>query len=255
MSFKLLDKATAIGASPPVKMFADIGVKDHTVEVEIRSLGTVAISAVEIKLQGSHTAQIDSVTGVVTNPALAIGSTATNVANGAFIFMIGGTNYTQAALATGSTFTAAHRVTAGKYGVVLVYVNAAGAISTQVPLSTQAYNTAALAHAASDAMLTGAGVNPNIVNIGRILIAAGGADWVANTNNLTNGSGLTTATFTSVTSTFQDILTYDFTAADLTAGRTLIAYKGIMMRYIRCLLSVFTGTGTVSVRYTPIDDP
>lgn len=90
---------------------------------------------------------------------------------------------------TGLTFTAAHTVTASKYGVILVQINAAGTISTKVPSATQAYNTAALALAALPAPDSGN------VPLGYIAIANNAGDWVANTDDLTDGSDLTTATF------------------------------------------------------------
>lgn len=104
------------------------------------------------------------------------------------VFAINGVAGTKAA-ATGLTFSAAHVVTASKFGVILVQVNAAGTISTKVPASPQAYDTAAAALAALPEPDAGK------VALGYIAIAAKAATWTANTDDLTNGSDLTTATF------------------------------------------------------------
>lgn len=86
-------------------------------------------------------------------------------------------------------FTAAHIVSATKFGVVLIQINAAGTISTKVPLTPQIYNDAPTALAALPAADAGN------VAIGYIAIAADAGDWVANTDDMTNGSDLTTASF------------------------------------------------------------
>lgn len=103
-------------------------------------------------------------------------------------FKIGNVQYTKTA-ATGLTFTAGHVVTASKFGIILVQVNAAGTVSTKVPAATQAYNTAVLARAALPAPDAGK------VALGYIAIANNAGDWTANTDDLTDGSDLTTATF------------------------------------------------------------
>jgi len=128
-------------------------------------------------------------TGLVAKGTLAIHSTPEQFKTTATaIYRVNGAQYTKSA-ATGLTFTAAHVVTANKYGVVLVQVNAAGTVSTKVPGATQAYNTAALALAALPAP------DANNVPLGYIAIANNAGDWTANTDDLTNGSDVTTATF------------------------------------------------------------
>lgn len=104
------------------------------------------------------------------------------------LYRIAAAQYSKAA-ATALTFTAAHTVTASKFGCILVQVNAAGTVSTKVVSATQAHNTAALALAALPAPDAGN------VALGYIAIANNAGDWVANTDDLTNGSDLTTATF------------------------------------------------------------
>jgi len=97
------------------------------------------------------------------------------------------------AATTAIAFSASHVVTASKFGVVLVQITDAGVISTKVPASPQAYNSAALALAA----LPAADANNTVV--GHIAIANNAGDWTANTDDLTNGSDLTTATFVDAT--------------------------------------------------------
>jgi hypothetical protein len=105
---------------------------------------------------------------------------------------IDGVQYTKSAT-DNLTFTAAHAVTANKFGIILIQMNAAGTISTKVPGATQAYNTALLALAAlPDA-------DANNVALGYIAIANNAGDWTANTDDLTDGSDLTTATFVNAT--------------------------------------------------------
>jgi Na+/H+ antiporter NhaB len=107
-----------------------------------------------------------------------------------FVGRLNGETFGKAAT-TALTFTAAHVVTASKFAVILVQITPAGVISTKVPASTQAYNSAALALAALPAPDAGN------VAMGYIAIAAKAATWTANTDDLTNGSDLTTAAFTS----------------------------------------------------------
>lgn len=112
------------------------------------------------------------------------------------LYRITGVGFRKAAT-TALTFTAAHVVTASKFGIILVQINDAGTISTKVPAATpttaMAYNTAALALAALP--------SPDASNIalGYIAIANNAGDWTANTDDLTNGSDVTTATFVDAT--------------------------------------------------------
>lgn len=100
------------------------------------------------------------------------------------------------AATTAIVFSAAHPVTASKFGIVLVQITDAGVVSTKIPGATQttamAYATAAAALAALPAP------DANNTAIGYIAIAAKAALWTATTDDLTNGSDLTTATFVDV---------------------------------------------------------
>jgi hypothetical protein len=239
---RMLDGATAVGVSKVVKI--PYGTIDNTVEAWFESLAATKITAVTIKLQGGMK---DVQTDVIDNPVLAIGTTPERVANGAFNFVIDDVSYTKGAVAAGSVFTAAHVVSATKYGCINVYINAAGTIITKVPLATQAYASAALAHTAADAIP----LNRKLCYLGRILINADAGDWTANTDDMTDASDLTTATFLSATPQFYDLTTHAFSADEITLQRAMFHQTDKTVRYIRIYLSALTGTGEVNVRYIP----
>ena len=99
----------------------------------------------------------------------------------------------QKAVAAGAwSFTAAHPVTASKFGDILVQTDGL-TITTKITGATQttsmAYESAALAEAALPAPDAGH------VVVGHIPIAADGTGWVANTDDMTDGGDLTTAQF------------------------------------------------------------
>jgi hypothetical protein len=110
------------------------------------------------------------------------------------VYTINGINYTKAAT-DNLTFTAAHVITASKFGIFQIQIDAAGTISTKVPGATQAYNSAALALAALPA------VDAGNVSIGYLAIENNAGDWTANTDDLvaSGGSDQTSAAFTDAT--------------------------------------------------------
>lgn len=119
------------------------------------------------------------VSGLTTDGNLAISVTATQFKTTQIAtYLIGGRTYTKAAT-DNLTFTAAHVVTGSLFGIILVQINAAGTISTKVPLATQAYASAPLALAAIPAPDAGN------VKLGHIAIAAAGGGFTANTTALT----------------------------------------------------------------------
>lgn len=247
--FKLLDEATAIGASRAIR--ASKGITTWVTDVVFKSLAATKISALTVILQGSSTGE-DAETGVIVDPAIAIGSTAERVANGTFYYRINNTNYTLAANAAGSVFTAAHVIGDGAsalWGCINLYVNAAGTIVTKVPLTPQIYATAALAHAAADAIPT----TSDLCYIGRILIQSDATTWTANTDDMTNASDLTTATFISQTPSFSTITSTAFSGAQITAQRAKVVSTNVHDKFIRVFISALTGTGTITVRLIPVD--
>lgn len=87
-------------------------------------------------------------------------------------------------------FSAAHVITADKYGLVLLMIDFNGAHSSKVVASPQAYNTGALALAAKPVPDAG------LIEVGTVLIhAKPGADWTAIADDMTDGSDVATAVF------------------------------------------------------------
>jgi len=130
--------------------------------------------------------------GIISAPVVTVHSTPEQLAVALFRARANGV-FVEKAAATGITFSAAHVVTASKFGVILLQMNSSGTISSKVPSSTQAYDTAADALAALPA------ADSDKVAIAYIQIANNAGDWTANTDDLTNGSDLTTATITNAT--------------------------------------------------------
>lgn len=97
------------------------------------------------------------------------------------------------AATTAIAFSAAHVITASKYGIVLVQITDAGVISTKVPASPQAYNTSALALAAKPA------VDAGNTEIGYMIIQNNAGDWTAQTDDLTAASDITAVTIVDAT--------------------------------------------------------
>ena len=237
---KILTGLTAIGVGKAIKMK---GLTNHTVDMRFKSLAATKISALSVIVQGSSTAE-DSLTGVTTNPTLTIDSTAERFANAAFYYQINGTSYTIAADSAGNTFTLNHVIGDGAstlWGCINVYADAAGALSTKVPLATQVYTTAALAHAAADEIIRPS----NLCYVGRILIQSDSSTWTANTDNMTDGSELTTATFLSETSSFRDLVTHAFSATEIIDQKAKFVLTDIGDDYIRLFVSALTGTGFI----------
>jgi hypothetical protein len=135
--------------------------------------------------------------GVLQHGTLAVHSTPEQIATTtAFIWRRNGIQFSKAI--TGAiAFTAAHPVTASKFGAILVQITDAGVISTKISgatqTTTQAHNTSAAAIAALPAVTAGN------VAMGYIVIAADSGGWVAITDDLTDASDLTTATFVNAT--------------------------------------------------------
>ncbi len=211
----------------------------HIVHFEIEPIGITEVSAATVMLQGSpDNAGADN--GAITTPAMAIGSTAERVANGLFYYRIAAVNYSKAAVVAGSVFSAAHAISASKYGAINIYIHTSGSISSAVPLATQAYNTALLAITAANAVA----VPINTIQIGMIVIQNDASLWTANTDDLTDASDVTLAEFYNVTSSFTEIDEYTLTADDITAQKgTFYLAATLPAAYIRIFLSSITGDG------------
>jgi len=170
-------KATAAGA---VQIGAGTNATTDSLQFQATRIATVA----------SVNALISHLTSALLQQgALAISATAEEFKTVAItIANVDGFQVSAAVDAT-IPFTAAHVVTALKFGAILVQMSTAGAITTKVVSATQAYDTLLEAVAAlPDA-------DASNIAIGYITINADAGGWTAITDNLTDGSGLTAATF------------------------------------------------------------
>lgn len=136
--------------------------------------------------------------GLLAHGGLELDSEPTDFATSAIaVYRIGGVAYQKAAT-TGISFTAAHVITTELFGIILIQIDATGAISTKVPAATPTtameFASAALAIAAlPDA-------DAGNVALGYILIeATDGGNWTANTDDMTDDSDVVTATFVDAT--------------------------------------------------------
>ncbi len=175
---------------------------------------TGAVSVMATKVPTDHS-------GVLQTAGLAIDATPEDFQTGLFTAMLAGVAFEKAA-ATGQSFTAAHVITATKWGIILIQCTAAGVVSTKVPAATP---TTAMAYE-SEALALAALPSPDASNIslGYIIINAGVADWDANTDDMTDGSDCVTADFvsTAVSAEVVDLLTAGAAFADgtVTDGAT-----------------------------------
>ncbi len=241
MGAQITYEGTAIGAGDSART---AGL--HIVSWYIEPTGIAPVSAGKIMIQGSPSNE-GADNGAINTPAIAIGSTAERVANGLFYYRLGGTNYSKDAVAAGSVFSAAHVISASKYGAIRIFINAGGDVSSDVPLATQAYITALAAITAANAITIPTGK----IQIGLIVIQNDASLWTANTDDLTNASDVTTATFYSITSSFTSINEYTLTAGDIIAqkGTNYIA-STLPAVWSRVFLSAITGDGNFVITDT-----
>jgi hypothetical protein len=184
--------------------------------------------------------------GAVIPAALGEGSTPTDgkVAWGAFPFRIGGVNKNKAADAVGVAFTAVHKVAASKFGAIAININAAGTINTQINSAAQtdtlAHNSAliALQKVQSPEFLP----PTDYIRIGYILIANDASLWTANTDDLTDGNDVTTATFIDITSSYRELGEHDLNSDDIAKGEGIFFLsEKLKSKYFRLFYSAITG--------------
>lgn len=180
--------------------------------------------------------------GILVASGLAIDAVPEKFKTGAFTGFLDGLFFAKAA-ETAQVFSAAHVITANKYGIILIQNTAAGVESTKVPAATpttaMAYNTAAEALAALPSP------DANNVSVGYILIANNAVDWTANTDDMTDGSDVTTATFTSATISAGSVDTILSSALGFTSG-TQVAGALATDRLTR----IFSATDVLNIPYT-----
>lgn len=250
MAHKMLDGVTAKTASRPLK----IGEANthHTVMASFVDYGVTAVSALILKLQGSIR-DGHKLTGIVSNPGLVVGSTAENIANVAFDYMIDGVTYSKAAVPAGTALVAGYAITTANYGVILVYINASGTITYQYPVVTQAYASADLAMIAGDALQsTIENTRSDLCYLGRVLCYNNtGSEWNSLTDDLTTGGAdITNAVFMDAVSDWVDLTTYTFSVTDIAAQRAMFSLVDVPVKWVRLYLSTLTGSGKVTGFYT-----
>lgn len=250
-------EASTPSASPTLKVLQDpdrVGLKmRHIVDFNIDP-NPGLVSAGKIQIQGSPdnasvasglSTPVDG-DGAITSPGIAIGSTPTNIANDQFYYLIGAVNKDNAANAVGTGFTVAHKIAASKFGAIAIYIDAAGNINTAINSTAQtdtlSFDTAQ--EAIDNVLASDFPHFADSIRIGYVSIENNGSLWTANSEDMTNGSDVTTATFHSVTSSFTNIETYELTAPNIVlqkGGFYLTPDKPAV--YVRLFLSEITGTG------------
>jgi len=181
-------------AADRVKVFDASRAQDYTVTAtQLSALLVDGTKTLANALQASFK------DGLLTIGTLAIDATAEKFkTTTTAYFRVGSIQYSKAA-ATAIAFSSADTINtaaaAGTFwGIWLVQVNAAGTVSTKSPSADQVYTTAALALAALPSADSGK------VALGYIRVnSKAGVKWTATTDDLTDGSDCTTATFTDAT--------------------------------------------------------
>lgn len=260
MTTKLLNEVTAVGVSDSIRV--GDRVKDHVIDCLFNSVTTAEISALVLRLQGSQTNE-DGKNGIITEPGLIVGSTTDNVANILFAYLIDGVSYTKAAVVAGAEMSEGldglsatvgdYKITLSKFGGFKVYIDSAGLLRFAFPALQQAYATVALANAAVEALPSSYVASAlKYIEIGKVLIENDGTEWVAATDDMVAASDVTTVSFISLGSSFTDIATHTFTAAEIANARAIFNVMNVGSSFIRLYLSTLTGTGKVTARYGAI---
>lgn len=195
----------------------EIGVKRVQVLFDILPKHITPSANIKLAVQGCRVVTNNG-DGPVSIPTLVTGTgDAKKIKNSAFAYRIGEVNKVKAAAET--VFDEAHVVTALKYGVIGVYLDAAGTIQTLVKAASQI--TAQGYDNLSDALDNFAKITPpaDTILIGKIGIQAGAANWDANTDDLTPASGLVAVRYMNEISCFTDTDTHDVSAEEFLDGK------------------------------------
>ena len=184
--------------------------------------------------------------GAVIPAALGEGSTPTDgkVAFRAFPFRINGVNKNKAADAVGVAFTAIHKIAASKFGCIAINIKADGTINTQINSAAQtdtlAFDNVSLA--LSNILDVSFLPPTDYIRIGYIIIANDGSLWTANTDDLEDGTDVTTATFIDIISSYRELDEYIFSSNDPQIGKgTFFLDSSRKNKYIRLFVPELTG--------------
>ena len=237
---KLMNAQTAVGATEYIRI--PEGTRIVNIRPRFRSQGAAKISVVDLVWQSSHT-KSNGDNGLISSPLMAVGTTAERVRNYAFSFRIAGVNYTKAAVAAGTVLSGATNIVASKWGGFKVYIATDGTITTKPPGTSQSYASMVLANAAVDAVTNGVG----LLGIGKVLIAndADAGGWDAGTDDMTDASDVTTATFVDAPMQADYVDSYQFDPSDLSNQSANWNIENTGERYGRLWLRTLTGTGEV----------
>jgi hypothetical protein len=130
------DHATFKTAADGVEILIEELHDDHATFKTVVDDIKILVNDIRNRLAGS---------GLMSLPGLAIGTTATNVANIAFDYIINGAKYTKAAVAAG-TAPGSNVIPQGKYGAVALDIGADGVINViNAAANATGYDSAALA--------------------------------------------------------------------------------------------------------------
>jgi hypothetical protein len=174
--------------------------------------------------------------------ALSIGGTAEEYQIAAGRYVVAATIVEKAA-DTGEAFTAAHTINTGAaagtfWGAILIQLDAAGALSSKVVSADQVYATSAAAIAALPA------ADASKIALGYVLInSKTNVAWTGNTDDLTNGSDVTTAAFVTYAATVLSALAS--AAGAVTKKNVEVAHHATIGRY-----RDVTGDKAVLLEYT-----
>lgn len=235
-AIKTYDTVTqAVGTIPGTIAGSDRVVIKFT-ETEIGILGGGSFNV------GTAT-QIRRVTdGVLTDPALGIGSTPANVASAAFSYSINGTTYAKGAVAAG-TAPGNDVVPINKYGAVAFDINAAGTITAiEAPANATGYATAA------DAVLALPDAADATVRIGYVTAIKTDGPFTFGTTSLAAANTTVVYTDSDVNTAWTDLLTdHDQTEfIDLLAiGQRFVLPYGSRF----CYSAALNGASTTALNY------
>ncbi len=235
-----------------------------------RQVGAAKLAiGTKIQIQGSPDDALSGVISGLTTPVagdgavipagLTEGSTPADgkVAFGAFPFRIGGVNKVKAADAAGVAFDDVHKVTASKFGAIAINIKADGTIETQINSAAQDDTLsfddaeAALLNIQHPDFLP----PTDFIRIGYILIANDAGLWTANTDDLTDGGDVTTATFIDITSSYREIDEWILNADEIQRGKGTIHLGALRKNnYIRLFASEIIGDVelTLEANFIPI---
>jgi len=246
MSFLMHNESTVVGASRPIR--SNHSAQDHAVEVIL--VGTSGdLTACTVALQGGNT---KTETCVSTPAVMAVGTSATNVANAAFYYQINGTNYTISANTVGTTIEDLNDVfiqqtiSAGCYGGVVAVANTDSELRFLTPngstTGAQTYATIAECNASLDAIQ----IPVNCCYVGKVVVPDEGGGSTLGT------TAMTTSDFIDAYCPYYTLDSHVLTEAEIAAQRAYYMVEAKHAKYMRTYISTLTGTGKVTVKYSPI---